>query len=107
MTPSREEKERGRETTPRLPDTTPPAYQSGGDYSYMEIIMAMQNTMGKLTEAVESLKSQSKSQGEKLEAIGKDIHAAKIVGTFIVIVAGLLGWVIHELIPVLSALKHP
>jgi hypothetical protein len=107
MTPSREEKERGRETTPRLPETTPSAYQSGGDYSYMEIIMAMQNTMGRLTEAVESLKSQSKSHGEKLEEIGKDVHAAKIVGAFLVLVAGFLGFVIHELIPLLSSLKKP
>jgi hypothetical protein len=102
MTP-REEKERGREVTPpRMADVTPPAYPSG-DYSYvLEIVMKMQDTLGQLKEAVGSLKDQSKHHGEKLDQIGKDVHAAKVVGGFILIVGGLFGWVFHELLQYLS-----
>jgi hypothetical protein len=61
--------------------------------------MAMQNTMGKVTEAVESLKGESKTQGDKLEKIGKDVHAAKIVlsvvGGLIVLAAAFIGWTIN------------
>jgi hypothetical protein len=71
----------GPATTPaRYPEVPPPQVYPSGDYSYiLEIVMAMQNTMGKLTEAVESLKAQSSRHGEKLEQIGKDVHAAKVV----------------------------
>ncbi len=107
---TREDRERGRETTPpRMADITPPVYPSG-DYSYvLEIVMGMQNTMGKLSEAVDSLKAQSKDQGDKLDRIGNDVHAAKVVmsvvGGIIVLSAGFLGWVIHELLQYLSS--HP
>ena len=105
MTP-RDEKERGRETTPpKMAEVTPPAYPSG-DYSYvLEIVMKMQDTLGQLKEAVGSLKEQSKHHGDKLEKIGNDVHAAKVVGWVIAGVAGLLGWVFHELLQYLSA--HP
>ena len=85
------------ETNPQL---------SSGDFSYLEIIMAMQNTMGKLTEAVESLKTQSTNQGNKLEEIGKDVHAAKLIGGLLFLVAGFLGWVIHEAIPLFVNLRQ-
>jgi hypothetical protein len=67
--------------------------------------MEIQKAVGKLTEAVESLKTQSQRHDDKLDQIGKDVHAAKIVGGVIVLVGGLLGWIIHELLPVLSSLK--
>jgi hypothetical protein len=110
MTP-KEEQGRGRETTPpRMGKTTPPVYPSG-DYTYvLEIVMSMQGTMGKLTEAVDSLKAQSKTQGEKVDQIGKDIHAAKVVvgfiGGLIAVTAGFLGWAIKEFLQYLSSHPH-
>ena len=109
MTPSREEKERGRETTPRLADTTPQVFPSG-DYSYVvEIVMRMQDTMGQLREAVTSLKEQSKNQGEKLDQIGKDVHAAKVTMRFLAAIilggAGLIGWVVTTYIRYVAAHK--
>jgi hypothetical protein len=86
-----------RSATPnRIVDTTPPL--PSGDYSYtLEIVMKMQESMGKLSEAVESLKSQSHIHGEKLDLIGKDVHAAKVVisvvGGLIVLAVGAL-WVL-------------
>jgi hypothetical protein len=66
--------------------------------------MKMQDTMGQLREAVGSLKDQSKQHGEKLDSIGKDVHAAKvvtgIVGTLIVVVGGILAWLVNTYISV-------
>ncbi len=81
------DKESGKPSRPpRTAQTTPedyPTTSSGhpsGDYSYtVELVGTIQHTLGKLTEAVESLKGQSKGHGEKLEQIGKDVHAAKVL----------------------------
>lgn len=74
---------------PRYPETTPPNLPSG-DYSYvLEIVMNMQNTMGKLTEAVDNLKENQKEQRVKLETIGKQIYAAIAI---LVLIGGILGF---------------
>ena len=41
--------------------------------------MNMQIAMGKLTEAVESLKTDSKEHRQKLDSLSKDVHSAKVV----------------------------
>jgi hypothetical protein len=68
-----------RSTTPsRIVDTTPPL--PSGDYSYvLEIVMGMQLSVGKLLEAVDNLKEQSKQHSEDLKGIGRDLHAAKVI----------------------------
>lgn len=82
-----------REGPPSLPDTDP-----SGNYSFLEIVMGMQNSLGKVCEAVESLKTQAKHHDDKLDQIGKDVHAAKVVvGVLVGIVlaaAALVGWVV-------------
>lgn len=51
-----------------------PAMMSSGDFSYtLEVVMSMQSTIGKLTEAVDGLKTQSKSFGEKLELLARSL----------------------------------
>ena len=87
----------------KFAETTPPQVYPSGDYSYvLEIVMAMQNTLGKLTEAVESLKDQSKGHGTKLDELGKDVHAAKVVvtvvGGLMLLVAGFIGWITNTYI---------
>lgn len=56
--------------------------------------------IGELT-SIGHLEVKSKEYGEKLEQIGKDMHAAKTLIAFTVLIAGLLGFAIHELIPFL------
>ena len=78
-------------TVPSPIDTNP--QQPSGDYSYtLEIVMGMQSSMGKLIEAVDGLKSQSKSQSEKLDKVVAQIYAAKVVLVFIgILIAGAAG----------------
>jgi hypothetical protein len=103
---TREDRERSRQTTPSgLPDTTPQALPSG-DYTYvLEIVMNMQVSMGKLIEAVDSLKAQSKDQSDKMHEIRRDVHAAKVVmrvlGGLIVLGGGILAWFISTSLPYL------
>ncbi len=69
-------------TTPgRLPDTTPPVYPSG-DYSYiLEVVMAMQKSMGGVEQAVKTLGDDAKEAKKKLDRISHIIYAAGVVGT--------------------------
>jgi hypothetical protein len=68
-------------TTPEAYPTAPqpPNYPSG-DYSYtVELVGSIQNQLGKLTQAVESLTDRSKSHGEKIDEATRDIHVAKVI----------------------------
>jgi hypothetical protein len=81
-----------------MAEVPPPTYPSG-DFSYItEIVMGMQDTMGQLKEAVAALKEQSGRHGDKLELIGKDVHAAKVtmgvLSAVIVAGAALIGWIV-------------
>lgn len=82
----------------RYPEVPPQQYPSG-DYSYtVELIGGIQNSLGKLTEAVESLKAKTDSHSAKLEAIGKDVHAAKVLigvaSAMMVGIGAFLGYVL-------------
>jgi hypothetical protein len=69
----------------------------------------MQRTLGGVENAIKNLEERTKEHGDKLDHIGKDVHAAKVVvgvvGTFIALAIGFLGWVINELLPYF--LSHP
>ena len=49
---------------------------SSGDYSFLEIVMAMQHSIGQLTEAVNGLKTKQDEQGRKLDSISHKVYAA-------------------------------
>ena len=53
--------------------------------------MHMQEAVGKLTEAVQALKEQSKDQSKKLDEIRMDVHAAKSAGKALLWVVGIFG----------------
>ena len=80
-------------TTPEGYPTTPPQQTfSSGDYSYtVELVSAIQHELGKLTEAVNSLKEQSKDQGKKLDEVRMDVHAAKSAGKALLWIVGVVG----------------
>jgi hypothetical protein len=66
-------------TTPEAFPTTTPQLPSG-DYSYtVELVARIENQLGRLAEAIDSLKTQTKEHSAELRAIGKDVHAAKMV----------------------------
>lgn len=91
-------------TTPsRLPDTTPQVYP-GQHYDFiLQGVFDIQKTLGRVTEAVETLKTESISQRDKVDQIGKDVHAAKVVvrlvGAAVVLAFAGMGWVIYEILP--------
>jgi len=78
-------------TTPEAFPTTSPQLPSG-DYSYtLEVVMAMQATLGKLTEAIDTLKGTIKNHGEKLDSVAKDVHTAKVLMRIFLWVIGATG----------------
>ena len=87
----------GNPTTPENYPTAAP--QPSGDYSYtLEIVMNMQSAMGALTEAVSSLKSETKEQRSELRAMSQDMHALKVTGrvvtAMLTALLALVGWLV-------------
>lgn len=62
-------------TTPtRYPDIPPPQAHPSGDYSYtVELVATVNREIGRLTEAVNSLKEQSKERDRRLEDLAKTL----------------------------------
>lgn len=98
-------------TTPaRYPDIPPPQAHPSGDYSYtVELVATINREIGRLTEAVNSLKEQSKDRDHKIDdvlkevhAVSKDIHAAKVtagvVGGLFLTLAGFIAWMVNTYI---------
>ena len=94
-----------RSTTPaKIADTTPPP--PSGDYTYtVEICMNLRESMGRVVEAVETLKRQSEKQGEKIDKqgekigeIAEDIHAAKVLGATLGVIGAILGFLVKLLL---------
>jgi hypothetical protein len=81
----------------RLPETTP--IMPSGDYSYtLEIVMNMQLAIGKLTEAVDRLKTDQADQGKKLDSISHKIYAAIAILTLLGMFLGIFGKSIAEIV---------
>jgi len=57
----------------------------------VELVGTIQNQLGKLTEAVESLKEQSRIHSKELKDFSKDFHAAKITGKALLWLVGIVG----------------
>lgn len=93
MPEPRPPRQRGTPITPENTPTTPPALSyPGADYSYtVELVGTIQHELGKLTEAVNSLKEQSKETGKKLDDVRMDVHAAKAAGKTLLWVVGIVG----------------
>ena len=90
-----------RATTPEGFPTTASSQLPSGDYSYtVELVGTMQNTLGKLTEAVEGLKEQTKQNNTEIRAISQDIHTAKtmmkVVGAIMAAALAFAGWAINK-----------
>jgi hypothetical protein len=85
-------------TTPEGFPTQSPQ-QPSGDYSYtLEIVMHMKESMGRLLEAVDGLKADSKEYRSELKTISQEIHGAKVGFRWVIGVCltfgALIGWAI-------------
>lgn len=84
---------------------TPPQNVPSGDYSYvLEIVMHMQETMGRLSEAVDGLKEKQTEQGKKLDRLSHQIYAAIVIllllGGILTFFAGSInGIIVNRLAP--------
>lgn len=89
------------------PVTSSYAGHHPGDYSYVELVSDIQNRLGRLTEAVESLKVQSKDQAQELRDIAKDVHAFKfglrIIGAVLVLASAIIGFLLNHIAEIVQA----
>lgn len=88
-----------RSSKPTTPENFPVPSPSPSDYSYtVEIVMNMQTSMGRLLEAVETLKSTSRDQVEKMGALAQEVHGYKVgfawIKGLLWTIAALLGFAI-------------
>jgi hypothetical protein len=88
---------------PNVSVTPPPIPLAALDQSFViQMMLDLKAAGAALKESVDSLKEQSKEHGTEIRQIGKDIHAAKVVGAFIVLTAGFLGFVLNILVEYLK-----
>ena len=97
-------------TTPEEFPTQSPV-QPSGDYSYtLEIVMHMKESMGRLLEAVESLKTDSREYRAELKTISQQIHGFKVGARWVIAVClgfgALIGWAITTYISAIQSATH-
>ena len=80
-----------KQSTPILPSTTPISLpSSGADYSFvLPTLMELQRSIGKLTQAVDTISTELGDQRTKLDSIGKQVYAAIVV---LVVVGAILSF---------------
>jgi hypothetical protein len=91
-------------TTPEAFPTISPPLPSG-DYSYtVELVGTIHHELGRLTEAVNSLKEHAKERDRKLEdlakeirEVSKDVHSAKVAGKTLLWVVGII-WTVSAVV---------
>jgi hypothetical protein len=89
---------------PNVPVNPPPIPLAALDQSFvLQMMLDLKASVAALKESVDSLKEQSKEHGTEIRQIGKDVHAAKVVGGFIVVASTFLGFVIKFLVDYLKA----
>jgi hypothetical protein len=88
---------------PNVAVNPPPIPLAALDQSFViQMMLDLKAAGAALKESVDSLKEQSKDHGAEIRQIGKDIHAAKVVGAFIVLASGFLGFVLNILVEYLK-----
>ena len=76
-------------TTPQRYPEIPPPQQPSGDYSYtVELVGTIQNQLGRLTQAVETLTAESAEMRKKVERLSHIAFAAGVVGTILLVILG-------------------
>jgi len=111
MTPREEKRVVREEAQPgKLPETTP--IYPGNQYDFvLQCVFDLRGTVGEQTRAISNLTELVKENDKKLDDVAKDVHAAKVVisvvGGLILLAAAFIGWLIHELLPLLSASRPP
>ena len=92
----------------RYAETPPPPSYSSGDYSYtVELVGTIQNQLGKLTQAVETLTKESTEIRKKVDKLSHIVYAAGVVGAILVAVAGFVASkIVDAVIATIKASGH-
>jgi hypothetical protein len=89
---------------PNVPTNPPPIPLAALDQSFViQMMLDLKASLAALKESVDNLKEQTKEHGIEIRQAAKDIHAAKVVGGFIVVASSFLGFAITILV---DYLKH-
>jgi hypothetical protein len=89
----------------QLPQTTPQDYVMTDRSGFiLQSILEMQNNLGKLNQAVETLTEDSRKNGAKLDSISHKIYAAEAIGGLLVIIGGGALWLIWKIWDTLAPL---
>jgi len=82
-------------TPGKFPDVLPRGGHSTVNHDFtLQAVMHMKEAVGRLIEAVDTLKEQSKSNNQKLDEAVKDIHGAKVAGRALLWAVGVTGTLI-------------
>lgn len=74
----RDLRQEGKETTPSASAETPPKNYPGADYNWtVQAMFEMQNSLGRVEQAISGLTDQVKTQGGKLDTISHKISLAQ------------------------------
>lgn len=115
--PGKSQKQSRTAPIPPEPQLTHPTYAPSSDYSFLEIVMSMQLTLGGLAEAVTSLKADAKANSEKLSKIEGDLHAVRadiqaakvvlgVIGALLTAAIAFAGWVAKTYLDYLGTHPH-
>lgn len=91
--PRQSERGSGGGETPKFPETTPPVRTTVEQSFPLLAVMELQRAVGKLDEAVGTLKEQGKQHSEKLDKISLRIYAATAV---LLVLGTILGFLVNK-----------
>ena|SRR5579862_7102083 len=99
-------------STPSDFPVQPPAQQySSGDFTYtVEVVGTINNALGKLTEAVQTLKEQRKDDAKKIDDISHAIYGAKvglwIIGVIVAAAGSACGFILKMIFDAIVAMNQ-
>ena len=99
-------------TPDRFPVATPPGLQAADHSWVLQTVMELQKSVGGLTQAVATLTEQVRDQGDKLDAVRREVAeartfmktAAKTAAVLLGGVVALIAWLASRLPPVVTAI---
>ena len=105
-------REPAKSTPDQFPVATPPGLQAADHSWVLQTVLELQKSVGGLTQAVATLTEQVRDQGDKLDAVRREVAeartfmktAAKTTAVLLGGVVALIAWLASRLPPVVTAI---